>query len=104
MLIPRFSIRWLLGLTTFSAVVSLILAQAVRGRPWALGVMAGVWCLVIVAVLFVGSFLAAWLVAQARGVVFTPLNRTAGSGENPFTPVSSRIIQPTLDEPPVMTG
>ena len=48
MLIPRFSIRWLLGLTTFSAVVSLVLASAVRGRPWALGVMAGVSAALIV--------------------------------------------------------
>jgi hypothetical protein len=100
MLIPRFSIRWLLGLTTFSAVVSLVLASAVRGRPWALGFMAGVWCLVIVALLFVGSFLAAWFVAQVRGVFSVP----TGSGENPFIPAVAPSILPTLDEPPVMTG
>jgi hypothetical protein len=104
MLIPRFSIRWLLGLTTFSAVVSLVLAQAVRGRPWALGVMAGVWCLVIVAALFVGSFLAAWLIAQARGVFIAPLESGGRGGENPFTPMPAAVAQPTLDEPPVMTG
>lgn len=100
MLIPRFSIRWLLGLTTISAVVSLVLASAVRGRPWALGVMAGVWSLVIVALLFVGSFLGAWFVAQVRGVLSAP----TGSGENPFSPTVSPSALPTLDEPPVMTG
>lgn len=104
MLIPRFSIRWLLGLTTFSAVVSLVLAQAVRGKPWALGVMAGGWSLVIVALLFVGSFLAAWLISQARGIFFTPSQSSDRSGENPFTPSPAMVAPIAPSEPPAMTG
>ena len=38
MLIPQFSIRWLLGLTTACAGFSAIVALAVRGSPWAIAV------------------------------------------------------------------
>ena len=40
MLLPRFSILWMLGFTAFCAVVSLVLANAVRGEFWAIGAMA----------------------------------------------------------------
>ena len=64
MFIPRYSIRWLLGLMTFSAGVSLVLSYAVRGQAWAIGVTSGLWTLVVVALLFVAAFLAAWFIDQ----------------------------------------
>jgi hypothetical protein len=109
MLIPRFSLRWLLGLTTVCAVISLVLSYAVRGQPWALGVTAGLWCLVIVALLYVGSFLAAWLVAQITGAFRSPgtaagLLSSQSAGENPFGPLASGTTQPASDDPPALTG
>ena len=64
MLIPRYSLRWLLGLTTFSALISLILSYAVRGNAWAIGMASGLWTIVIVGLFYVAAFLAAWLIAQ----------------------------------------
>ena len=65
MLIPRFSLRWLLTVTTVSGVLALILAQAVRGSAWAVGIC---WTLAALAVnflLFLGVFLVAWGVLRA---------------------------------------
>ncbi|HEY2881532.1 MAG TPA: hypothetical protein VGJ15_03850, partial [Pirellulales bacterium] len=38
-LIPQFTIRWILALTAVMAVVSLVIAQAVRGQAWAAGIV-----------------------------------------------------------------
>jgi hypothetical protein len=107
MLIPRFSIRWLLGLTTFSAGVSLVLAYAVRGQPWAIGIVAGLWAVVIVAVFYSSAFVLAWLLNQFLAVTFLKRHR---AGDSPFAapqPAPSPIgltSQPVADSPPPMTG
>jgi hypothetical protein len=101
MLIPRFTLRWLLGLTTISALVSLVLSFAVRGQPWALGITAGLWCLAIVFVFYVSAFLAAWLIANTKSAF--RVSPPAGSqGDNPFA--SKLPMQPSGDSPPAMTG
>jgi hypothetical protein len=64
MFLPRFTLRWLLGLMTAAAGVSLVLSFAVRGRPWALGVTAGLWSLVLVFLFYVAAFLAAWVISR----------------------------------------
>jgi len=105
MLIPRFSLRWLLGLITLSAGVSVVLAQAVRGQSWAIGVAAALLCLVVLALLQAGTFLVAWFAAQAESAV---VRRTAsvvpGSspGECPFQELTP--TPPMNDGPPAMTG
>ncbi len=106
MLIPRFSIRWLLGLTTVSAGVSLVLSYAVRGHAWAIGITAGLWTLVAVAVLFVGAFLCAWLIDR-----FAAATKPSREDRSPFGPPSAgdapfaalTVQQPT-DTPPAITG
>jgi len=98
MLIPRYSLRWLLGLTTFCALVSLVLSFAVKGQAWAIGVASGLWTAVIAALLYIAAFLAAWFVAQFA----TATRRQPQSGgESPFAP---RPQQPAADHPPAMTG
>src|SRR3954447_11124796 len=98
MFIPRYSLRWLLGLTTFSAVVSLVLSFAVKGQAWAIGVASGLWTAMIAALLYIAAFLAAWFVAQ----FMTATRRgSPGRGELPF---ASRPQQPAADSPPAMTG
>jgi hypothetical protein len=111
MLIPRYSLRWLLGLTTFSALISLVLSYAVRGQAWAIGVAAGLWCVVIAGLLYVAAFLAAWCIAQF--VTATRQNSKSGGassfarqepGESPFGLPAARLQQPAADSPPSMTG
>ncbi len=107
MLIPRFSVRWLLGLTTFSALVSLVLSYAVRGQPWALGITAGLWCLVVVFVLHVASFLAAWLLSQAWTNTHSrtaAAKSQADAGDNPFAPLIRPARQHPVEDPPAITG
>jgi len=107
MLIPRFSIRWLLGLTTFSAGVSLVLAYAVRGQPWAIGIVAGLWTVVIIAVFYASAFIMAWLLNHFLAA--TLLKRRADGG-SPFavsgTAASpfSLTSRPADHSPPPMTG
>ena len=106
MLIPRFTLRWLLGLITVSALVSLVLSYAVRGRAWALGITAGLWCLVFVALLYVAAFLVAWLIANLKSALRPVAAATLplrAAGENPFAP-SLPPSSPTTDTPPAMTG
>src|SRR5688572_30365879 len=38
MLIPRFSLRWLLAVMTICGVLAYIVSQAVMGRPWGIAV------------------------------------------------------------------
>ena len=102
MLIPRFSIRWLLGLTTFSAGVSLVLSYAVRGHAWAIGVTSGLWTFVVIGLLYAVAFLGAWLISQWN------VSPQGPSGVSPFaTPKSETpfaTAQPAADSPPPMTG
>jgi hypothetical protein len=107
MLIPRFSIRWLLGLTTFSAGVSLVLAYAVRGQPWAIGIVAGLWAVAIIAVFYASAFIMAWLLNQFLASI---LLKRRPTGDSPFAAASSApspfslTSQPADDSPPPMTG
>lgn len=105
MLIPRFSIRWLLGLTTFSAFVSLVLSYAVRAQPWAIGVVAGLWVLVATFLFFAAAFLVAWFITggQTNSAFQTDLAATnqPGSDQPPSPPLHSSH---PIDLPPPITG
>ena len=112
MLIPRYSLRWLLGLMTFSAGVSLVLSYAIRGAPWAIGVASGLWSLVIVALAYVAAFLGAWLIAQVVTVTRDRPLASAGvspfaatkAGDIPFDDPNRAATQPIADSPPPITG
>ncbi len=103
MFFPRFSIRWLLGLTTFSAFVSLVLSYSVRGHAWAIGVVAGLWTFVIAFALFATAFLAAWLISRS------PINppgsqQPFASDQPPGTSDNQPAPSPAIDLPPPITG
>ena len=66
MLIPRFSLRWLLSVTTASGLFFLIVAQAVRGEHWAQGLCLAALYLVACFVLYVLAWSAAIMFAKAR--------------------------------------
>jgi hypothetical protein len=111
MLIPRFTLRWLLGLTTFCAAVSLVLSMAVRGQAWAIGVSAALFAMAVVAVLFVFAFLSAWLMAQAERSLFGGGSPEGGSpfadGKPPESPFGSKAMPSqgeAADSPSPLTG
>jgi len=70
MLIPRFSVRWLMLLTTVCAVFFLVMRYAALGRFWAIGLVATVSTLVLAmlvyGLLFSLAFVLAGLLRMVR--------------------------------------
>jgi uncharacterized membrane protein len=63
MLIPQFSLRWLLGLTAVMAVVFLVMSWAWQGVTWAVGVSASIVMLALAGVVSAVLFTLVWLVS-----------------------------------------
>ncbi len=76
MLIPRFTIRWLLKLMTVSSFFFLILAAAVRGQTWAIAVSIAVASLLLAflgyAVAFGVALMVAWTTSLLRSAPVQP--------------------------------
>ncbi|HZL88085.1 MAG TPA: hypothetical protein VFB96_06880 [Pirellulaceae bacterium] len=95
MLIPRFSIRALLVVTALCALFSLVIAGAVRGQPWAIGVTAGIASLGTLLVFHPLAFALARYFARLRRRM-TPLP----AGTSPFaTAGPPRQILPPSQPP-----
>jgi hypothetical protein len=81
MLIPQYTLRWLLGVTTACAVVFSIFALAMRGSYWAQGFSAGVIALVVLLLAHGLMFTMLWVFS----LVTTLLRpRAAARGQTPF--------------------
>ena len=108
MLIPQFSLRWLLALTALCAGVSLILSFAFRGQTWAIGMAAALGSIVAMAVLYVTAFLSAWLITQvASGLYRRPQGQSPFAKlpeETPFTAEGVMADSPMSEGPPAITG
>jgi hypothetical protein len=63
MLIPRFTVRQLLVLTTVCALFALAASLAQRGHAWAQAVTAAVGALIAAALMSAALFFAAWLIS-----------------------------------------
>ncbi|HZN35037.1 MAG TPA: hypothetical protein VFB80_14510 [Pirellulaceae bacterium] len=109
MIIPQFSLRWLLGLTALCAGISLILSFAMRGDGWAVGSAAALGSVAAVAILHVAAFLGAWLVSQMSIGLF---GRRA-EGQSPFANKTvaeapfegaGLVESPMTEGPPPITG
>ena len=81
MLIPQFSLRWLLGLTTVCAVVFSIVGLAVRGSEWAAAVSIGIGSLVVLILVYGLVFVAVWIFSV---VVTSVRRRRGGATGSPF--------------------
>jgi hypothetical protein len=68
MLIPRFTIRWLLSLTTVAAVFSLVVHLALQGRAWAIAVSVTAASLALAFFLYAVFFAVAYLAASFQGL------------------------------------
>ena len=71
-LIPRFTLRWLLGLIMVAAGISLILAQTRNHQAWALGVVIAMQSVLLVFGIFAWFFAIAWFVALLRRSLVRP--------------------------------
>ena len=77
MLIPRFSIRALFIATAACAVFSLVIAGAVRGQPWAIGMTAAFAALLAVMLLHPLAFGLALVSSSLRVKVIPPPEGTS---------------------------
>lgn len=91
MLIPRFSLRWLLTVTTVCGVLALIFSQAVNGSAWAVGFCWALAALTVNFLLFVAVFLVAWGGLQL--IVMRRAKRTA-------SPFATNTPPPQILAPP----
>jgi hypothetical protein len=95
MLIPRFTIRWLLMLTTVCAVFFAIVALALRDHIWAIGVSVGVGSLILAFACYGAVFGVAYVLASLVGAFGRP-----PSGGTPFATATPppQIIPPEEPE------
>ena len=91
MLIPRFSLRWLLLLTTVCAVFFLIVRMAGQGQHWAVGIVTGVTALAL-AMLVYGVFF-------SLAFVLTGLIRRVRPGSPPSSPFATDSLPPQVIPP-----
>jgi len=63
-LIPQFSLRWILALTTAMAFVSLVFTQALAGHAWAVGIAILLAALVMAFVVYAAAFAGVSLLAD----------------------------------------
>lgn len=69
MLVPQFSLRWLLAAVAVCAGVSLVLAAAMRGAPWAFVATAGMALVAFTLLVHATFFAALGLLARAAAAV-----------------------------------
>jgi len=82
MLIPQFSIRWLLALTVVCAGVFSIFRAALLGSHWATGVSIAIGSTVVVLLVYAATFAMVWLFSL---VSVRPRRRRPESGQSPFS-------------------
>jgi hypothetical protein len=90
MLIPQYTIRWLLGLTTVCAVICSIFALALRGSSAAAAVSIAILALVVVALVHIALFALVWAfsaIFPPRVRVVTPPSCPFRALEEPATPI-----------------
>jgi hypothetical protein len=83
MLIPQFSIRWLLGLTAVCAVVFSVFSLALQGSFWAVGLSAAILSLGAAMIAYAAMFTLVWAFSLLS---FARAKRTTGGG-SPFASV-----------------
>ena len=94
MLIPRFSLRWLLLLTTVCAVFSLIIRFAVQRQHWAVAIVTSVATLVCAMLVYAGLFSLAFLLFQLYRFI-RPLS-------TPTSPFAADTLPPQIIPPRVV--
>ena len=78
MLIPPYSLRFLLALTTICAGISLLTTLATQQADWAIALLATVASVLITPLMFAGIFLLAVGLAWLRGATLARLRDSTG--------------------------
>jgi hypothetical protein len=68
MLIPQFTIRWLMAVTAVCAVIFSIVAMGIRGHTWAACLSVAMAAAVILSLTYAGLFGLVWLFSLVAGV------------------------------------
>jgi len=92
MLIPRFSIRFLLTLTALCAVFFFVVTLSLQGSQWATAVSVAITGLVLCMVVQAMTFGIAWAFTSCFGVFRAPVSATS--------PFASAKPPPQIIEPP----
>lgn len=79
MLIPQFSLRWILAVTAVCGFVSLIGAAAVRGAPWAAAVVVAIGAVGLILTVHALMFFMIWVLS-----LLPPLRGRVVTGQSPF--------------------
>lgn len=69
MILPRFSIRWMLAATCLGAVFFLIVSLAIAGQRWAMVAVSAVLVTLFTLLVQAGFFFAVWVFAQAENLM-----------------------------------
>jgi hypothetical protein len=109
MLIPQFSIRWLLAVTTVCAVVFSIVGLALKGSAWATAVSVGIGSLVILGLVSGALFAVVWAFSVASSSLVPRRARSQGSPfrsrGSPFRPATGGgELSETREEVPGLPG
>jgi len=83
MLIPQFTIRWMLVLTAVCALVFSAFGLAYQGTAWAIGVSVSVVVGVLMMLIYAAVFGVLWLIGEMTGSARRP---ETGRGGSPFQP------------------
>jgi hypothetical protein len=82
MLLPRFSLRWVLAIIAAFALVFLIVSQGVQGTQWAAAVSVGLAGLALVALIHASTFAVVWVLSTLG----TAVSGTDPAEKSPFRP------------------
>jgi hypothetical protein len=99
MIIPRFSLRWLLALITVCGGLSLLLSYAFQGHAWAIGAFVGLGSIVVVVALHAVAFSIAWLLTQFFYIASGSSAPKSGGGQSPFAGGGSPFAPPQAADP-----
>ncbi|MCI0359443.1 MAG: hypothetical protein L0211_13280 [Planctomycetaceae bacterium] len=98
MIIPRYSLRWLLALLTVCGCLSLVLSYAFQGHAWAIGSILGLGSLIVVVALHAVAFSIAWLLTQFYYMA-AGNSPSKSSGQSPFASGGSPLAPPQMGDP-----
>ena len=94
MLIPRFSLRQLLAITTASALFCYVIAMATRGQQWAIAISLAISSVLLALVVYAAVFAIAWLLTLMGGL-FARQNVAASPFANAAPP--PQLVTPPED-------
>jgi hypothetical protein len=101
-MLPQFSLRLMLGITTLAAGVFSIVGLAVRGHDWAIGVSLGAAGIAVVLITYAAFFGILWVFSVVASPLLNrqlrPGQRTLAGTTSPFADVTqAAVAEGTLD-------